>query len=92
MNICLVYDCEYPWDIRVEKFINSLSNHGHKVSLLVRNKRGDALHTKQVNYEIFRLPTSKNKIINNIFNITLFFNPTRYLLMYPQGSLSSTEY
>ncbi len=75
MNICLVYDCEYPWDIRVEKFTHSLSKHGHNVSLLVRNKRGDQLHSKKDYHEIFRLPTSKSKLLNSLFNVTLFFNP-----------------
>ncbi|MEW8506767.1 MAG: glycosyltransferase family 4 protein [Candidatus Thiodiazotropha sp.] len=75
MNICFVYDCEYPWDVRVEKIINSLYDHGHTVTLVARNKKREPRFSQQQKCDIYRLPSSNNKVLNGIFNITLFFNP-----------------
>lgn len=38
MRICMVYDDDYPWDIRVEKVGRALVDGGHEVDLAVRNR------------------------------------------------------
>src|SRR5690606_13666302 len=38
MRICKVWDAEYPWDVRVEKIARSLSEAGHTVHLVARNR------------------------------------------------------
>lgn len=41
MNICKVWDAEYPWDVRVEKVCVALQEAGHDVHLAARNRDGD---------------------------------------------------
>lgn len=48
LTICQVWDAEYPWDVRVEKISRALTDAGHTVHLVARNRRDDA--------EIERLP------------------------------------
>jgi len=48
LTICQVWDGEYPWDVRVEKISRALTEAGHTVHLVARNRRDDA--------EIERLP------------------------------------
>jgi glycosyltransferase involved in cell wall biosynthesis len=75
MNICVIYDCEYPWDIRVEKIINSLSKRGHSISLIARNKTNMPRCEERESIFIYRLPSFNNKQITSLINTTLFFNP-----------------
>ncbi|MCG7987547.1 MAG: glycosyltransferase family 4 protein [Candidatus Thiodiazotropha weberae] len=75
MNIFVVYDCEYPWDIRIEKIINSLLNKGHKVKLIARNKTGLPTYEEYEDLSIYRLPSFKNPKLTGLLNTTLFFNP-----------------
>ena len=74
MQIGLVWDSEYPWDVRVEKITHSFINAGHEVHLICRNR------TAQVRYEfaeglhIHRLPYA-GKQIDNITSFPFFGNP-----------------
>lgn len=43
MNICKVWDAEYPWDVRVEKVCVALQEAGHDVHLAARNRDHDPL-------------------------------------------------
>lgn len=40
MNICKVWDAEYPWDVRAEKISRALTDHGHTVHMVARNRDG----------------------------------------------------
>ena len=75
MNICFVYDCEYPWDIRVEKICNSLIKDRHSVSLICRNNNSASSYSEREKLRIYRLPYVKSHLITKLINITLFFNP-----------------
>jgi glycosyltransferase involved in cell wall biosynthesis len=75
MRICFIYDCEYPWDIRVEKICNTLINAGHDVSLLCRNKNSQLRQSIIGKLKVFRLPHLGKNVITKILNITIFFNP-----------------
>ncbi|MDP1879594.1 MAG: hypothetical protein Q8K60_01480, partial [Parachlamydiaceae bacterium] len=37
MRVCFVYKSDYPWDVRVEKLVQSIINNGHEVFLVCRN-------------------------------------------------------
>src|SRR5438105_3178921 len=41
-----IWDCEYPWDVRVEKVTDALLAAGHEVHLMCRNRTGLALHER----------------------------------------------
>lgn len=43
MRILKVWDYEYPWDVRTEKVCQALTDIGHEVHLLARNRRREAL-------------------------------------------------
>ncbi len=74
MRIVKVWDSDYPWDIRVEKVIKTLSKNGHSVSLVCRNLK--CLPTFEVmdNIRIFRLPWTRNKMLNHFISFPYFFN------------------
>jgi glycosyltransferase involved in cell wall biosynthesis len=51
-----IWDCEYPWDVRVEKVTDALLAAGHEVHLMCRNRTGLALHERIGALEIHRMP------------------------------------
>jgi glycosyltransferase involved in cell wall biosynthesis len=38
MRICKIWDSEYPWDVRAEKVSLALTNAGHEVHMVARNR------------------------------------------------------
>lgn len=77
MNFCFVYKEDYPWDVRVEKIINTLCENQHDVHLVCRNKDQKETLEKHDNFSIYRIPITKNlpKLIISIINYPLWFNP-----------------
>ncbi len=82
MNVCFVYDCEYPWDIRVEKISNSFTDSSHNVSIVCRNNNNESNYCEQDALKIFRLPCFKTRFITQVINTTLFFNPVWLYMIY----------
>jgi glycosyltransferase involved in cell wall biosynthesis len=39
MRILKIYDGDYPWDVRVEKMLRTLTQAGHEVTLVARNRQ-----------------------------------------------------
>lgn len=83
MNICFVYQDEYPWDVRVEKFCKKLSNNNYKIHLVSRNRR-NLIRSELVSntFEIVRLKYHKNNFLNEICNVPAFFSITWFLNIY----------
>jgi glycosyltransferase involved in cell wall biosynthesis len=77
MRICLVYQEDYPWDIRVEKVANALSNAGHEVFLVCRNESRSLRYQEQDDIKISRLPALPQIFgrLNQMINFPAFFNP-----------------
>lgn len=75
MRVLIVYDCEFPWDIRVEKIARSFGQHGHKVTVLARNLRNQPGRDSCEGINVCRMPSNNSKVIAGLMNITLFFNP-----------------
>jgi len=76
MTVCYVYQDQYPWDIRVEKIVNSISSNSIETFIVSRNR--DELSTHEQlgeNLYVNRLPKISNKIIRNICNFPAFFSP-----------------
>jgi glycosyltransferase involved in cell wall biosynthesis len=55
LTVCKVWDSEYPWDVRVEKIARALTDAGHTVHLVARNRRGDAVTERLSEAIIHRL-------------------------------------
>ena len=49
MKILMVFDGDYPWDVRIEKVTRSLMGEGHEVLLVCRNKSGAAPRHERLN-------------------------------------------
>jgi glycosyltransferase involved in cell wall biosynthesis len=56
MVICKIWDGDYPWDIRVEKVAESLSDAGHTVHLVCRNLGRRIRVERTEKFTIHRLP------------------------------------
>lgn len=77
MNICFVYQSNYPWDIRVQKIARSLTNAGHNLTIVSSNELGKERQESTDEAEVIRLPSLLKgpHVINEILNFPLFFNP-----------------
>jgi len=57
MRICMVFDDDYPWDIRVEKVGRALVEGGHEVYLAVRNRTRTGVLSEDVDgIQVRRMP------------------------------------
>ena len=74
MRIGLVWDSEYPWDVRVEKITRSFINAGHEVHLICRNRRAQVRYESAERLHIHRLPHT-GKQLDKITSFPFFGNP-----------------
>ena len=74
MRILKIWDADYPWDIRVEKIVNTLSKNGHCICLVCRNLRCLPSYEVTESVKIFRLPWTGNKFFNRFVSFPYFFN------------------
>lgn len=75
-SVGYIFQDEYPWDVRVEKFIDSLSDNGYSVHLISRNRSG--LPVKEHVHDtltIHRLPKCGSKLLRTLCNFPAFFSP-----------------
>jgi glycosyltransferase involved in cell wall biosynthesis len=71
LRILKIFDGDYPWDVRVEKVVDSLLNAGHEVRILCRNREGrPRWEIGPLGLEIARLPASPAPL-----SFPFFFNP-----------------
>jgi len=77
MKTLIVWDSDYPWDIRVEKICNTLMENGWEVHLVCRNKDRRPVNEIYKGIHLHRLPflNKKFKGLNNPFGFPAFFNP-----------------
>ena len=55
LRILKIWDAEYPWDVRAEKVMRTLTGAGHEVHLVARNRRGDAVREELPEATVHRL-------------------------------------
>jgi len=75
MRICKIYDADYPWDIRVEKILSSLVQHGHEMHLVCRNVGKRPVNETIESVHIHRLPAFGNRHLNYFLSFPAFLNP-----------------
>jgi len=80
MRICLVYMSSYPWDVRVEKIADFLTEEGHEISVLCRTTPDRPARETYRESRIERLTAFKSGpySINRFFDIPLPVNPLWY--------------
>lgn len=82
MNVCYLFQDEYPWDVRAEKICQSLASARNEVWLLSRNRKG-LPRSERLSDNLFveRLPFFKIKPINNLLNFPFFFSPVWFWVL-----------
>ncbi len=77
LTICHVWDAEYPWDVRIEKISRALTDAGHAVHLVARNRRGDSLLEGRSEATVHRLAPWRwaPSWLNAASMFPAFFNP-----------------
>ena len=76
-NILIVWDGNYPWDIRVEKECDSLLDADYSVHIVARNTKQQVRYESFKGVTIHRLPRFPTFFppANKIFSFPFFFNP-----------------
>lgn len=77
MRIALIWDADYPWDVRVEKVAKALISSGHEVHLICRNKRMDKAYEiiDSINVHRLSVVAKFSSWLNSILTFPAFFNP-----------------
>ncbi len=78
MRICKVWDAEYPWDVRVEKVARSLTEAGHDVHLVARNRTRSPVEEQRAECRVYRLAPlapALGSAANAASMFPAFFNP-----------------
>ena len=75
MRICKIWDSEYPWDVRAEKVSRALTEAGHEVHLLARNRTRLPRVEVRPEAKVHRLPAFPLGSIGRGLQFPAFFNP-----------------
>src|ERR1700741_3616036 len=76
MMICKVWDADYPWDVRVEKVARSLTDAGHEVHLVARNRGRLSRYEQLPEAHVHRLrPLPIGRRLDSATMFPAFFNP-----------------
>jgi glycosyltransferase involved in cell wall biosynthesis len=77
MRICKVWDGDYPWDVRVEKVARSLTEAGHEVHLVARNRQRRPSHERLAEAQVHRLKPWRllSERLDAMTMFPAFFNP-----------------
>lgn len=82
MNICHVWDAEYPWDVRVEKVSHVLTDAGHQVHIVARNRDRRPVRERLPEGTVHRLaPLALGPALNAASMFPAFFNPRWFHLI-----------
>ena len=74
-GIVYVFQDHYPWDVRAEKFARAMTQAGHSVSIVSRNRTGAPVREELDGYTIRRLPRGWGSVLRNLLNFPAFFSP-----------------
>ena len=77
MNICKIWDADYPWDIRVEKVVLAMVEAGHSVDLVCRNLGRRPRIERMGKFTIRRLPVVPHMLgpVHGLWNFPFPVNP-----------------
>jgi glycosyltransferase involved in cell wall biosynthesis len=83
MRICKIWDSEYPWDVRAEKIARSLTEAGHEVHMVARNRMRRPEREQLTECVVHRIPPLPvvadmpgiGDAINAASMFPAFFNP-----------------
>lgn len=75
MKLGLVFDGDYPWDIRIWKMATYLGEHGHEVDLVCRNLARRPAEESLDGLRIHRLRPYRRPAFNALATFPAFVNP-----------------
>jgi glycosyltransferase involved in cell wall biosynthesis len=77
MRILLIWDGEYPWDIRVSKVAQTLLAEGHEIHIVCRNRHALPRYELYQGLHIHRIAALPRAMAwaNGAFTFPAFFNP-----------------
>jgi len=76
VKILALYAEDYPWDIRVQKILTSLTDDNHEVHLLCRNLKCSPSTEIVDGFTCHRvLPPKVSTLLQSILTVPAFFNP-----------------
>jgi glycosyltransferase involved in cell wall biosynthesis len=77
MRVCKIWDGDYPWDVRVEKIARSLTDAGHEVHLVARNRDRRPEHERMAEAEVHRIKPWRllGERLDRATMFPAFFNP-----------------
>ena len=76
MKVSYIYQDEYPWDIRIHKIVNSLSNAKIETHIVCRNRTGLGRSEKLSEYiYLHRLGKGIGCLTRTMLNFPAFFSP-----------------
>lgn len=70
-RILIIYNEDFPWDIRIDKFCKTLTNNKYDVHLLCNNKQNRCLNEEYEKTNIHRLP----RLRPDFLKTAIFCNP-----------------
>ena len=84
MNVCLIWDSEYPWDVRLEKVARSLSAAGHRVDIAARNRTRLPLVEALPEGTVHRMPPmpGRSDRMEAALSFPAFVNPRWFALVH----------
>jgi glycosyltransferase involved in cell wall biosynthesis len=93
MNILKVWDGEYPWDVRTEKICRSLTEAGHSVQMVARNRDRRPLVEELEECTVHRMPPFRilGSAIDAASQFPAFFNPRWVRLMHRVGKSTKAD-
>ncbi len=75
MNIVILWDADYPWDVRVEKIAKSLVGNSHNVHIVCRNLAKRRRIEETDGFIVHRLPNFPSERMDYMFQFPFFLNP-----------------
>jgi glycosyltransferase involved in cell wall biosynthesis len=77
VRICKIWDAEYPWDVRAEKVCRALTEAGHDVHLVARNRDERVLEERLPECTVHRLAPlpAVGRRLSGASMFPAFFNP-----------------
>jgi len=77
LRIVYVWDADYPWDVRVEKICRSLTDAGHEVHILARNRAWKPVQERLAEGTVRRMPPWRwlGRSADALLGFPAFFSP-----------------
>ncbi len=93
MRILKVWDGEYPWDVRAEKVCRSLTEAGHEVHMVARNRDGRPLREELEECTVHRMSRWRTlgSSLDAASQFPAFFNPRWVRLMTRVGRMTRSD-